>query len=106
MKKFKRMMMKSIAHIQTPQAARIAKRLANHWKHKFNIDETGQAFLIHFPSAEVSLAPEENHLTVMIQSTDESMDLNKLESVVLDHLIRMGQDELTANWHRTDIKKP
>ena len=92
--------MKSIAHIQTQQAARIAKRLANHWKHKFNIDETEQNFLIHFPNAEVILAPEQDHLTVTIQSTDESTDLNKFENVVLDHLIRMGQENLTADWQR------
>ncbi|WP_425879986.1 DUF2218 domain-containing protein [Acinetobacter sp. TWP2-2-3] len=92
--------MKSIAHIQTHQASRIAKRLANHWTHKFNIDETEQNFLIHFPGAEVSLTPEADHITVTIQSNDESTDLNKLENVVLDHLIRMGQENLTANWQR------
>ncbi len=89
-----------MAHIQTQQASRIAKRLANHWKHKFNIDETEQNFLIHFPNAEVILAPEQDHLTVTIQSTDEFTDLNKLENVVLDHLIRMGQEHLTADWQR------
>ncbi|WP_286740489.1 MULTISPECIES: DUF2218 domain-containing protein [Acinetobacter] len=92
--------MKSIAHIQTQQASRITKRLANHWKHKFNIDETEQNFLIHFPSAEVSLTPEADHLTVTIQSNADSTDLNKLENVVLDHLIRMGQENLTADWQR------
>jgi hypothetical protein len=92
--------MKSIAHIQTQQASRIAKRLANHWKHKFNIDQTEQNFLIHFPNAKVILAPEQAHLTVTIQSTDEFTDLNKLENVVLDHLIRMGQEHLTADWQR------
>ena len=89
-----------MAHIQTQQASRIAKRLANHWKHKFNIDETEQNFLIHFPNAEVILAPEQDHLTVTIQSTDEFTDLNKLENVVLDHLIRMGQEHLNADWQR------
>ena len=92
--------MKSIAHIQMQQASRIAKRLANHWKHKFNIDETEQNFLIHFPNAEVILAPEQDHLTVTIQSTDEFTDLNKLENVVLDHLIRMGQENLIVDWQR------
>ena len=89
-----------MAHIQTQQASRIAKRLANHWKHKFNIDETEQNFLIHFPNAEVILAPEQDHLTVTIQSNADSTDLNKLENVVLDHLIRMGQENLTADWQR------
>ena len=92
--------MKSIAHIQTQQASRIAKRLANHWKHKFNIDETEQNFLIYFPSAEVNLIPEADHLTVTIQSNADSTDLNKLKNVVLDHLIRMGQEHLTADWQR------
>lgn len=98
--------MKSIAQIQTQQAARIAKRLANHWKHKFNIDEIEQTFLIHFPSAEVLLSPEQDHLSVTIQSTDDSADLKQLESVVLDHLIRMGQEDLSADWQREAIKMP
>lgn len=93
-------MKKSTAHIQTQQASRVAKRLANHWKHKFNIDENESEKLIHFPSAEVNLAPEAEHLTVTIQSNDDATDLNKLENVVLDHLIRMGQEPLEANWQR------
>ena len=92
--------MKSTTQIETVEGKRIAKRLLNHWKHKFNIDETEQDFLIHFPSAEVSLTPEADHLTVTIQSNADSTDLNKLENVVLDHLIRMGQENLTVDWQR------
>jgi hypothetical protein len=48
----------------------------------------------------VNLIPEADHLTVTIQSNADSTDLNKLENVVLDHLIRMGQEHLTADWQR------
>ena len=92
--------MQSTAQIQTQQAQRLAKRLANHWKHKFTIEEKDQQFLIHFPSAELMLVPQTEHLLVTIQSSDESTDFDKLENVVLDHLIRMGQEDLTADWQR------
>jgi hypothetical protein len=94
--------MKSIAQIHTQQATRLAKRLANHWKHKFSIEETEQVFLIHFPHAEILLAPEADQLTVTIQTTDDSANLAQLESVVLDHLIRMGQEPLTAEWQSSN----
>lgn len=46
------------------------------------------------------LIPQTEHLLVTIQSSDESTDFDKLENVVLDHLIRMGQEDLTADWQR------
>ena len=36
--------MKSSANIATLEAKRIAKRLVNHWKHKFEVAETDAQF--------------------------------------------------------------
>ncbi|MBL8322106.1 MAG: DUF2218 domain-containing protein, partial [Acinetobacter sp.] len=36
------MAVKTQAHIATRQAARMAKRLLNHWKHKFEVAEHEQ----------------------------------------------------------------
>ena len=88
--------MKSTADIVTTDAARIAKRLVNHWKHKFDIEQEPTTFGIIMPEARVLLSPQAEHLHVSIEASEEK--LSHLEHVVLDHLIRMGQTPLTATW--------
>ncbi|OTG70691.1 hypothetical protein B9T26_13185 [Acinetobacter sp. ANC 4169] len=88
--------MKSNTQIITSEAARIAKRLLNHWKHKFEVSETEEDFSIFLPDATVKLTPQSAVLLVSIDSPLE--DLSRLEKVVLDHLSRMAQQEFTAIW--------
>ncbi|TCB49630.1 DUF2218 domain-containing protein [Acinetobacter sp. ANC 4779] len=88
--------MKSNTQITTPEASRIAKRLLNHWKHKFEVAETEGNFSIFMPDATVKLMPQLEQLLVSIDSPLE--DLSRLEKVVLDHLSRMAQQEFTATW--------
>ena len=93
-------MINSSAHIQTTQASRIAKRLLNHWKHKFNVVENATQYQIMMPSATILLTPQTHKLVVEIQAKDAETDLSYLEQVVLDHLSRMGQTELSAVWQQ------
>ena len=93
--------MKSISDIQTQQAAKIAKRLLNHWKHKFDVANTEDHYEIFMPSATVSLTPKENLLHVEIDFKTDDIDQIRLEQVVIDHLVRMGQEELNAEWSRS-----
>ncbi|WP_313033496.1 DUF2218 domain-containing protein [Acinetobacter sp.] len=86
--------MKSNTQIITSEAARIAKRLLNHWKHKFEVSETEEDFNIFMPDATVKLTPQSTLLLVSIDSSLE--DLSRLEKVVLDHLSRMAQQQFTA----------
>lgn len=88
--------MKSNTQIITSEAARIAKRLLNHWKHRFEVSETEDSFSIFMPDATVKLTPQSAVLLVSIDSPLE--DLSRLETVVLDHLSRMAQQEFTATW--------
>ena len=93
--------MKSHTQISTAEAARIAKRLLNHWKHKFDVANTEDHYEIFMPSATVSLTPKENHLHIEIDFKTDDVDQVKLEQVVIDHLVRMGQEELNAEWSRS-----
>lgn len=93
-------MINSSAHIQTTQASRIAKRLLNHWKHKFDVAESATQYQIMMPSATILLIPQTHELVVKIQVKNTETDLSYLEQVVLDHLSRMGQTELSAVWQR------
>lgn len=92
--------MKSYTQIHTNEGRRIAKRLFNHWKHKFEVEETPSAFLIPFPDAKVFLFPHETTLDVSIES-DEDVDFSHLEHVVIDHLNRMAQQEFNVTWQHT-----
>lgn len=83
--------MKSTADIVTTDAARIAKRLVNHWKHKFEIEQEPSSFTIIMPEARVQLGPQAEHLHVSIEASEEKLSH-------LDHLIRMRQTPLTATW--------
>ena len=94
--------MKRYSHIATTQAARLAKRLGNHWKHKFEVQETAQELRILMPSASIVLQPQSDALYTEIIALDEHTDLNRLEQVVLDHLQRMGQEQLSADWQQVD----
>lgn len=88
--------MKSNTTINTSEAARIAKRLLNHWKHKFEVSETAEKLSIFMPDATVNLTPKSDILWVSIEST--LTDLSHLEKVVLDHLNRMAQQEFSVTW--------
>ena len=94
--------MKHYSHIATTQAARLAKRLGNHWKHKFEVQETAQELRILMPSATIVLQPQSDALYTEIIALDEHTDLNRLQQVVLDHLQRMGQEQLSADWQQAD----
>ncbi|ENW89312.1 MULTISPECIES: DUF2218 domain-containing protein [Acinetobacter] len=94
--------MKRYSHIATTQSARLAKRLGNHWKHKFEVQETAQELRILMPSATIVLQPQPDALYTEIIALDEHTDLNRLEQVVLDHLQRMGQEQLSADWQQVD----
>ena len=88
--------MQSSTSILTPESKRIAKRLLNHWKHKFEVAESDQDFKIFMPTATVILIPQAQSLDVQIKS--ENDDTVRLEGVVLDHLNRMAQQEFQATW--------
>ena len=88
--------MKSNTTINTSEAARIAKRLLNHWKHKFEVSEAAEKLSIFMPDATVNLTPQSDALLVSIEST--LTDLSHLERVVLDHLNRMAQQEFSVTW--------
>lgn len=91
--------MQSSANIDTTDAKRIAKRLLNHWKHKFEVSEVDDQFSIFMPEATIILNAFTDHLSVQI--TTKNLDNSLLENVVLDHLNRMAQQEFQADWTRT-----
>lgn len=93
-------MMKSSTQIQTQESKRIAKRLLNHWKHKFEVSEIDNEFKIFMPDATVILTAQAETLDTEIQTQRE--DYEFLEKVVIDHLNRMAQQEFEVVWQHQD----
>ncbi|OTG79810.1 DUF2218 domain-containing protein [Acinetobacter sp. ANC 4648] len=92
--------MKSHTSIPTLEAKRIAKRLLNHWKHKFKVTETETIFSIFMPETTIVLTAETDRLIVDLNTQLE--DYTHIEQVVLDHLNRMAQQEFSVAWqHQT-----
>lgn len=91
-------MQESYADIATLQAQRIALRLMKHWQHKFEVASTEQNIQIHMPNAMVEMIPTDQHLRVQIRAQQEDVDLPRLQQVVIEHLERMGQEPLQAEW--------
>jgi len=82
--------------INTAEAQRITKRLVNHWKHKFEVQELPDRSLILMPDATVALIPSQDHLDVQLDTQRE--DYLFLEKVVIDHLDRMAQQQFEVTW--------
>ncbi|HJP46508.1 DUF2218 domain-containing protein [Acinetobacter venetianus] len=88
--------MNSTTQITTQEAKRISKRLINHWKHKFEVAETETDSKIFMPTATVTLTPQQQYLSVLIENQQD--DVQHLEQVVIDHLNRMAQQEFNVEW--------
>ncbi|WP_445116387.1 DUF2218 domain-containing protein [Acinetobacter sp. WZC-1] len=88
--------MKSNTAILTHESQRIAKRLLNHWKHKFEVEETGTSLSIFMPDATVIMQPLADQLAVQIDTQRE--DYLHLEQVVINHLNRMAQQQFDVEW--------
>ena len=82
--------------LETTEAQRVIKRLGNHWKHKFEVEETEIYSKILMPTATVTLTAQQEYLDVIIENQQD--DVERLEQVVIDHLNRMAQQEFAANW--------
>ena len=90
------MRMKTTTQINTLEAARISKRLLNHWKHKFEVSQSESDFQIFMPEYHITLTPQADTLAVSIESQVE--DLTHIQNVVLIHLNRMANTEFSATW--------
>ena len=88
--------MKSNTKIKTNEAKRISRRLFNHWKHKFEVNESDHTTFIYMPDATVQLDSHSDVLEVTL--TTDREDFAHLEQVIIAHLNRMAQQEFDVEW--------
>lgn len=94
----------STLQLSTEDAARIIKRLANHWRHKMTVSKQPQGTVFEFsPTATATLASDENTLKATLVIADEDADSAheqqlKLQQVILSHINRMAGVDFDAQW--------
>lgn len=94
----------STLQLNTEDATRIIKRLANHWRHKMTVIEQPQGTVFGFsPTATATLASDETTLKATLVITDEDADSAhqqqlKLQQVILSHINRMAGVGFDAQW--------
>jgi len=93
-------MYQSHARITAQDPERLIKRLCNHWRHKFPVQLDEQGGVIELPLGRCNLQARQGWLDANLESPDQEQ-LQQLQSVAADHLIRMAGDEpLTINWQQ------
>ncbi|EZQ02423.1 DUF2218 domain-containing protein [Acinetobacter sp. Ver3] len=93
--------MKTTTTIESSEALRIAKRLSNHWKHKFDVANSDDQYQIFMPKVTVELSIQPDQLHVSIVNKEISLEeLIRLKNVVLDHINRMVQADYQVIWSR------
>lgn len=91
--------------IKTNQAVRIAKRLANHFKHKVNVTKTDTGYFVNMAGADVTFTPTQSELHIVYvrnESTDNPerpYDEERLRFIITDHLNRMAGETFDHHWH-------
>ncbi|MCQ4316027.1 DUF2218 domain-containing protein [Stutzerimonas zhaodongensis] len=91
-------MFESHTHVVTANAERLTKRLSNHWRHKFPVETDSKGAEIKLPIGVCGLQSVDGGLGVRVQAAEEDQ-LERLQTVVADHLQRMAGDEaLTFAW--------
>lgn len=93
--------MKTTANVETKHGAAYAKRLCRHFAHKIPATVDGRHARIEFPfgTCEIDVDDERMHIVVDVLDAGQ---VERAESVVADHLIRMAnKDEPAVEWVRS-----
>ncbi|WP_457936330.1 DUF2218 domain-containing protein [Mesorhizobium sp. 10J20-29] len=92
-------MPRSTAHLSTPRASGYLQQLCKHFGHKVPVDFTPEAGEVTLPSGTCALRVESEVLTLDV--VGEAENLEKLEKVIGDHLVRFAfRENITLTWHR------
>lgn len=91
-------------NISTTEAARLAKRLTNHFRHKVEVTETDTGYLVKMAGADVILSPKDDELYIeytrntATDNPERPYDEGRLRHVITDHLDRMANQNFVYDW--------
>jgi len=88
----------SRADVATEHASRYLQQLCKHWAHKFPVEFDPNHGSIDLSLGRTVMDADSSALHITV-STDEGGSLERLESVVADHIKRFAfREELTFEW--------
>ncbi|CAN7579037.1 DUF2218 domain-containing protein [Mesorhizobium sp. LjRoot246] len=88
----------SHADVTTEHASRYLQQLCKHWAHKFPVEFDPSHGTIDLSMGRTVLDADASALHITV-STDEAGSIERLESVVADHIKRFAfREELTFDW--------
>lgn len=92
------------AHILTPEAHRLIKRLCAHWSHKLTVDAEDGLGRIDFGESHCLLTADTEQLHIKLDCPDEAAS-ERMQKIVFDHLKRMAKTELTEPaWSSSHVE--
>lgn len=90
----------SQADVATEHASRYLQQLCKHWAHKFPVEFDPSHGAIELTLGRTVLQADATALHIAVTS-DEAGSLERLETVVADHIKRFAfREELTFDWKR------
>ncbi|HEY0123143.1 MAG TPA: DUF2218 domain-containing protein [Rhizobium sp.] len=89
----------SVSSVKTDHASRYLQQLCKHWSHKFAIEFNEIAGNVPFsPEASLELKADTSSL-LMTLHVENPQDLERMQTVVADHLKRFAfREELDVVW--------
>ena len=89
----------SVSNVRTDHASRYLQQLCKHWSHRFSVEFDAAAGKVPFsPENFVDLAAEPGTLTMTL-TVEKPEDLERMQTVVADHLKRFAfREELDVSW--------
>ncbi len=89
----------SVSVVKTDHASRYLQQLCKHWSHKFTIEFNETAGKVPFnPETSLELAADASSL-LMTLHVENAQDLDRMQTVVADHLKRFAfREELDVVW--------
>ena len=96
-------MPQSQATVQTRNASRYMTRLCKHWSHRFEVEHDEHKGRIEFGEEERCLLKASADSLEMTVHAASPSALESLEKVVVDHLMRMANDDKPSEavWQRS-----
>ncbi|MBB3611506.1 DUF2218 domain-containing protein [Rhizobium sp. BK602] len=89
----------SVSSVKTEHASRYLQQLCKHWSHKFTVEFNEGAGKVPFnPETSLELAADASSL-LMTLHVGKAEDLERMQTVVADHLKRFAfREELDVVW--------
>ena len=88
------------ARVETPDAAGLAVRMANHFGHKVPVERSEGEVRIELPTAVARISVQADALALRVEA-DEEAGLARGEQVVASHLERFVRGApVTVSWSR------